>query len=88
MSPDGRQALLAVRTKQSGEGETWALYLLDTETMEVRYVETPEGILGRELMASTSFGVIYRPGIDWHPDGTITLCQNGGTIGFFNLVVE
>ena len=83
MSPDGRHALLAAKTVKSTNDDLLELYLLDTETMEVRHVETPENTLSLNLAASSPVGMEYKPGMVWNPDGTIVIHVNDRSIGFF-----
>ena len=85
-SPDGRYALLAVETNLP-DVKGLRLYLLDPETMEVRYVEAPEGAAGMNLSASLTDGS-QTPGLSWNPDGTIVIRAEDGTYGFFRLAVE
>lgn len=85
LSPDGRHALLAVKTNLPGGVSPMELYLLDPETMELRHVESPANVIGEVLAADSPIGYAYRPGIGWNPDGTIVLLTESGTIGFFRL---
>ncbi len=84
-SPDGRNALLAVKTNLSGSNSL-ELYLLDPETMELRHVESPDNLIDMSLAAGSQLGTAYRPGISWNPDGTIVLLTGNGKISFFRLI--
>ena len=68
MSPDGRYALMNAGSGQSGD----RLYMLSLETMEIRPVEAPEGLVGISLSHSP-FGATFKPGIVWNEDGTLLI---------------
>ena len=89
MSPDGQQALLAVRPYLAGGNDgSMELYLLKPDTMELRHVALPANTIGLNIAAGTPFSQAFLPGIEWNPDGTVVIHTNDGTIGFFNLVTE
>ncbi len=69
-SPDGYYALI-----NAGIGNVYNLYLVNLETMQVRLVESPEGIGGSALSVSSS-APFYAPGIVWNEDGTILIKDN------------
>ncbi|MBR0514977.1 MAG: hypothetical protein IJK06_12110 [Clostridia bacterium] len=89
MSPDGQQALLAVRPYLAGGNDgSMELYLLKPDTMELRHVALPANTISLNIAAGTPYSRAFLPGIEWNPDGTIVIHTNDNTIGFFNLVTE
>ena len=71
LSPDGHYAML-----NAGFEQTWGLFLLRLDDMELRPVSAPEGLASNAV--GTQLGQQFRPGIVWNPDGTL-LIYNGTT---------
>ena len=82
VSPDGRYALLCVRYFD------YSMYMMDLATMEIRYVESPEGAAGAQLLEGPPYGGRNRPGMIWRPDGTIMIAMNDGTTELFRLETD
>ena len=76
ISPDGYFALINANVNRG-----YHLYLVDLKTMQVRPVETPEGV-GGVVVSATPMAGSYRPGFLWNEDGTLLINGDDGVRAF------
>ncbi len=87
LSPDGRYALMAVCVNNEDWDRLFVLVRL--ETMEIRPVEAPEGLINETLMVNSVFSRSAGPGMTWNPDGTLLIWnQESGQFETFRLDVR
>ena len=76
VSPDGYYALI-----NAGGTGSYHLYLVDLKTMQLRPVETPEGV-GGVVVSASAMASSYKPGFLWNEDGTLLINGDDGVRAF------